>query len=124
MASHTVPIERVAEADAWTDTLAHSIARNFPGSAPDTIPVFTWDEHGTLPVSVEPERDLAHAAQERFPIVAADGALSVVTCSAIGAALQAWERAKRSMSCRLQVGRTGKRCSPHSPWCLWAVFWC
>ena len=89
VASHTVPIERVAEADAWTDTLAHSIARIFPGSAPDTIPVFTWDEHGTLPVSVEPERDLAHAAQERFPIVAADGALSVVTCSAIGAALQA-----------------------------------
>ena len=89
VASHTVPIARVAEADTWTDTLAHSIARNFPGSAPDTIPVFTWDGHGTLPVSVEPERDLAHAAQEQFPVVAADGALSVATCSAIGAALQA-----------------------------------
>ena len=89
VASHTVPIARVAEADTWTDTLARSIARNFPGSAPDTIPVFTWDAHGTLPVSVEPERNLAHAAQERFPVVAADGAMSVVTCSAIGAALQA-----------------------------------
>ncbi len=89
VASHTVPIARVAEVDTWTDTLARSIARNFPGSAPDTIPVFTWDAHGTLPVRVEPERNLAHAAQERFPVVAADGALSVVTCSAIGAALQA-----------------------------------
>ena len=89
VASHTVPIARVAEAGAWTDTLARSIARNFPGSAPDTVPVFTWDGHGTLPVSVEPERDLAHAAQERFPVVAADGAVSVETCSAIGAALQA-----------------------------------
>ena len=89
VASHTIPIARVAEADAWTDTLAHSMTRNFPGSAPDTIPVFTWDEHGTLPVSVEPERNLAYAAQEQFPVVAADGAASVVTCSAIGAALQA-----------------------------------
>ena len=89
VASHTVPIARVAEAGMWADTLAHSIARNFPGSAPDTIPVFTWDGHGTLPVSVEPERDLAHAAQEQFPVVAADGAMSVVTCSAIGASLQA-----------------------------------
>ena len=89
VASHTVPIARVAEADTWTDTLAHSIARNFPGSAPDTIPVFTWDGHGTLPVSVEPERDLAQAAREQFPVVAADGAMSVETCSAIGASLQA-----------------------------------
>ncbi len=89
VASYTVPVARVAEADAWTDTLAHSIARNFPGSAPDTIPVFTWDEHGTLPVSVETDRDLAHAAQEQFPVVAADGTISAVTCSAIGAALQA-----------------------------------
>lgn len=89
VASHTVPVARVAEADTWTDTLAHSIARNFPGSSPDTIPVFTWDGQGALPVSVEPDRDLSHAAQEQFPAVAADGALSVVTCSAIGAALQA-----------------------------------
>ena len=89
VASHTVPIARVAEADTWTDTLAHSIARNFPGSAPDTIPVFTWDGHGTLPVSVEPEQDLAQAAREQFPVVAADGAMSVETCSAIGASLQA-----------------------------------
>ena len=89
VASHTVPIARVAEADTWTDTLAHSIARNFPGSAPDTIPVFTWDGYGTLPVSVEPERDLAQAAREQFPVVAADGAMSVETCSAIGASLQA-----------------------------------
>ncbi len=89
VASHTVPIARVAEADTWTDTLAHSMTRNFPGSAVDTIPVFTWDERGTLPVSVEPERNLAHAAQEQFPVVAADGGLSVVTCSALGAALQA-----------------------------------
>ena len=73
VASHTVPIARVAEADTWTDTLAHSIARNFPGSAPDTIPVFTWDGHGALPVSVEPEQDLAQAAREQFPVVAADG---------------------------------------------------
>jgi len=89
VASHTVPLARVAEADTWTDTLAHSIARNFPGSVPDSIPVFTWDGQGALPVSVEPERDLARAAQEQFPSVAADGAPSVVTCSAIGAALQA-----------------------------------
>lgn len=89
VASHSVPVARVAEAGAWTDTLTHGIARNFPGSAPEAIPVFTWDGHGTLPVSVEPDWDLAHAAQERFPVVAADGALSVVTCSAIGAALQA-----------------------------------
>lgn len=89
VASHTVPVARVAEADAWTDTLAHSIARNFPGRAPDTIPVFTWDGQGALPVRVAPERDLAHAAREQFPVVAADGALSVVTCAAMGAALQA-----------------------------------
>lgn len=89
VASHIVPLARVAEADTWADTLAHSITRNFPGSAPDTIPVFTWDGHGTLPVSVEPERDLAHTAQEQFPVVAADGGLSAVTCSAIGASLQA-----------------------------------
>ncbi len=89
VASHTVPVARIAEAGAWTDTLAHSITRNFPGSAPDTIPVFIWDEPGTLPVSAETERDLAHAAQEEFPVIAADGVLSVVTCSAIGAALQA-----------------------------------
>ncbi len=89
VASHTVPVTRVAEADTWTDTLARGIARNFPGSAPDTIPVFTWDGHGALPVSVEPERDLARAAQERFSVVAADGAMTVETCSAIGASLQA-----------------------------------
>ena len=89
VASHTVPLARVAEADTWTDTLTRSIARNFPGSTPDTIPVFTWDGQGALPVSVEPDRDLARAAQEHFPVVAADGAMSVVTCSAIGASLQA-----------------------------------
>ncbi len=89
VASHTVPIARVAEADTWTNTLVRSIARNFPGRVPDTVPVFIWAEPGTLPVSVEPERDLAHAAQEQFPVVASDEALAVVTCSAIGAALQA-----------------------------------
>ena len=89
VASHTVPAARVAEADTWTDTLAHGITRNFPGSAPDTVPVFTWDGQGELPVRVEPDRDLAHAAREQFPAVAADGALSVLTGSAIGAALQA-----------------------------------
>jgi Tfp pilus assembly protein PilN len=89
VASHTVPVSRVAAADTWTETLARGIARNFPGSAPDAIPVFTWNGHGSLPVSVEPERDLAHAARERFAVVAADGALPVETCSAIGASLQA-----------------------------------
>ena len=89
VASHTLPSARVAEADAWTDTLARSMTRTFPGSPPDTIPVFTWDEQGALPVRVEPERNLAQAARAQFPVVAADGALSVETCSAMGAALQA-----------------------------------
>lgn len=89
VASQTVPVARVAEADALTDMLARGIARNFPGSAPDTVPVSTWDERGTLPLSVEPELDLAHMAQEQFPLLNADTAHSAVTCSAIGAALQA-----------------------------------
>ncbi len=89
VASQTVPLARVADADALTDVLAHSVARNFPGSAPDAIPVFTWDEQGALPLSVESDRDLAHMAQEQFPLLEEGGSLSVATCAAIGAALQA-----------------------------------
>ena len=89
VASQTVPVGRVAEADALADILAQSVARNFPGRAPDTTPVFTWDEQGRLPLSVEPDRDLVHLARERFPVLEAGRSLSVSTCAAIGAALQA-----------------------------------
>ncbi len=89
VASQTVPLARVAEAATWTNTLAHSITRNFPGRVPGTIPVFIWDEQGVLPVRGEPDRDLADAARAQCPPGAAAGGLSVVSGAALGAALQA-----------------------------------
>ena len=90
VASQTVPISRAPELAAFTDILAQSIARNFPGSAPDATPIFSWDDNSSLPLTVDAERDLKGLAQEQF--VLGEESLepfSTVTCSALGAALQA-----------------------------------
>ena len=90
VASQTVPISRVAELAAFTDILTQSIARNFPGSAPDATPIFSWDDNSSFPLPVDAERDLKGLAKEQF--VLGEESLepfSTVTCSALGAALQA-----------------------------------
>ena len=90
VASQTVPISRVPELAAFTDILTQSIARNFPGSAPDATPIFSWDDNSSLPLTVDAERDLKDLAREQF--VLGEESLepfSTVTCSALGAALQA-----------------------------------
>ncbi len=88
VASQTVPVSRVPEPAAFTDILTQSIARNFPGSAPDTTPIFSWDDTGSLPLRVDAERDLKGLAQEQF-VLGEEEPCSTVTCSALGAALQA-----------------------------------
>jgi len=90
VASQTVPISRVPELVAFTDILTQSIARNFPGSAPDATPIFSWDDNSSFPLPVDAERDLKGLAKEQF--VLGEESLepfSTVTCSALGAALQA-----------------------------------
>ena len=88
VASQAVPISRVPEPAAFTDILTQSIARNFPGSAPDTTPIFSWDDTDSLPLPVDAERDLKGLAQEQF-VLGEEEPFSTVTCSALGAALQA-----------------------------------
>ena len=92
VASQTVPIGRVPEPAAFTDILTQSIARNFPGSAPDTTPIFSWDDdNGSLPLRVDVERDLKGLAREQFVLGEEEPLepFSTATCSALGAALQA-----------------------------------
>ena len=91
VASQTVPIGRVPEPAAFTDILTQSIARNFPGSAPDATPIFSWDDNGSLPLRVDAEHDLKGLAQEQFVLGEEEPLepFSTATCSALGAALQA-----------------------------------
>ncbi len=91
VASQTVPVSRVPELAAFTDILTQSIARNFPGSAPDSTPIFSWDDNRSLPLTVDAERDLKGLAQEQFVLGEEESLepFSTAICSALGAALQA-----------------------------------
>jgi len=87
-ASQVVPITKGISGAELDELLAQVVIRNFPGASPSETPVFLCSTQGTLPLTVDADRNLQVLTATRFALT--DGeALPPSALPALGAALQA-----------------------------------